>query len=103
MNTTNHRDAAEFLTAIEFLRGHVGCTGPLGHLRTSDPTVRVLCNAIRHLLARRRQCDNPIREFAHALDAVPKVADAPFSLTSPVSKSTRERQVPLFLEVHNGR
>lgn len=38
---------------------------------------------------------SPIMEFAQALNAQPKIADAPFALTSPVSKA-RGKQESLF-------
>jgi len=55
MNNTNRIEAAELLTAIEWLSAYVDCTGPLAELPTSDPAIRVLCNAIRHLQTRRRK------------------------------------------------
>jgi hypothetical protein len=56
MKTTTERrnEAAELLIAIEWLRGHVDCTGPLSHLPTSDPAVQVLCRAIKHLTRARK-------------------------------------------------
>jgi hypothetical protein len=54
MTAQAYRDDASFLVAIDFLRAHVGCEGPLCHLPTSDPGVQALCQAIRHLMARRQ-------------------------------------------------
>lgn len=48
-------EAAQLLAAIEWLRAHVDCNGPLGHLPTSDSGVRMLCAAIRHLTTQRRK------------------------------------------------
>ena len=57
MKTITERriESAELLDAITFLSEFVSCVGPLGHLPTSDPAVRVLCNAIRHLRAEYRK------------------------------------------------
>jgi hypothetical protein len=49
-----HTESAQLLVAIEWLRAHVDCNGPLGHLPTSDSGVQVLCNAIRHLTKSRK-------------------------------------------------
>ena len=49
MVNNNRIEAAELLAAIEWLRAHVDCTGPLAGLPTSDPAVQTLCSAIRHL------------------------------------------------------
>ena len=48
-------EAAHILASMEWLAGFVSCEGPLSHLPTSDPAVRVLCSALRHLKARYRR------------------------------------------------
>lgn len=39
---------------------------------------------------------NPIADFARALDSSPKVAEAPFALTAPPNRSTDAAQRDLF-------
>lgn len=55
MNKTQQTEAAELLAAIEWLRAYAGCEGPLSHLPTSDPAIRTLFSAIRHLTTARRK------------------------------------------------
>jgi hypothetical protein len=55
MSNTNRIEAAELLAAIDFLRAHVDCTGPLAGVPTSDPAVQMLCRAIRHLQSARKK------------------------------------------------
>jgi hypothetical protein len=50
----NH-EADALLVAIEWLRVHASCVGPLGHLPTSDSGVQLCCRAIHHLTVQRRR------------------------------------------------